>query len=152
MTVKLHLLYGTETGTAEFLCDDMKDAMDDGVECKISNMEDVDPATLDGDVLNVLVSSTFGSGEVPGSAQPFYDKLVKNKPDLSHVRFAMFGLGDRTFDMTFNQGSEKIMEAMLACSAKQVGERGIFDASSPDMPEDIAIPWLQGILADEAVA
>jgi MioC protein len=30
--------------------------------------------------------------------------------------------------------------------AKQVGERGLFDASTGEMPEDLAIPWLRDIL------
>ncbi|MEM8791292.1 MAG: flavodoxin domain-containing protein [Pseudomonadota bacterium] len=151
MTVQLHFIYGTETGTAEILCDDLKDAVDGSIECEISSMEDVAPASMSGDTFYVLVSSTFGSGDVPGGAETFYKALTNGKPDLGHVRFAIFGLGDSSFE-TFAQGSEKIMTAMLDCKANMVGERGIFDASSPDMPEDIAVPWLQGILAENKVA
>ena len=143
--MQIELLFGTETGTAEFLCEDLAEALEDEATCSLSGMETVDPSTLSGEPFYILVSSTFGSGDVPGTAQTFYEALQK-RPDLGHVRFAIFGLGDRTFGDTFNQGSEKIMTEMLACGAKMVGERGLFDASSAEMPEDIAIPWAREIL------
>ncbi|MEM6942365.1 MAG: flavodoxin domain-containing protein [Pseudomonadota bacterium] len=150
--MKLQLLYGTETGTAEVLCDDLKAAVDERVDCSIVDMDATKPAVLEGDTFYILVSSTTGSGDVPGSAENFYKALTTEKPDLSHVRFAIFGLGDRTFGDTFAQGSEKIMAAMIACQATMVGERGIFDASSNDMPEDIAIPWLEQLLETHELA
>ncbi|MEM1345793.1 MAG: flavodoxin domain-containing protein [Pseudomonadota bacterium] len=150
--MKLHVLYGTETGTAEALCDDLKLAVEGRHDCSVEELDDVSPANLDGETFYILVSSTTGSGDVPSSAEGFYKALTREKPDLSHVRFAVFGLGDRTFGDTFAQGSEKIMAAMLDCHAVMVGERGIFDASSPSMPEDLALPWLEQVLgAREAV-
>jgi len=139
--LQIHFLYGTETGSAQFLCDDLVDATPEQYRCEVSAMNDVDPTTLDPDVLYVLVSATFGSGDLPGTAQVFFDTLEAKKPVLSDVRFAVFGLGDRTFAETFNHGSQRLMEQMLACDAKMIGERGLFDASAPDMPEDIALPW-----------
>ena len=35
-----------------------------------------------------------------------------------------------------------LLEILKEHGAIQIGERGIFDASSGEMPEDIAIPWL----------
>ncbi|MEM6375133.1 MAG: flavodoxin domain-containing protein, partial [Pseudomonadota bacterium] len=113
-------------------------------------LEDVDPAALEADPLYIIVCSTFGSGDLPSTAESFFTKLTSAKPDLSHVRFAMFGLGDRTFGETFNQGSEKLMEALVSCKATMVGERGIADASSADMPEEVAVPWLEDILQKAA--
>ncbi|MEO0429691.1 MAG: flavodoxin domain-containing protein [Pseudomonadota bacterium] len=150
--MKLQFLYGTETGTAEMLCDDLKAAVDERLDCSIADMDATKPAVLESDTFYVLVSSTTGSGDVPGSAEAFFKALTTEKPDLSHVRFAIFGLGDTTFGDTFAQGSEKIMTAMLACEASMIGERGIFDASSNDMPEDIAIPWLEQLLSTHEIA
>lgn len=168
--MNLHFLYGSETGTAEFLCDDLVDAAE-GCDTTITSLADIRPADLvagdlgagdlgagdlgagdlgagdlDTSPLYVIVSSTYGSGEPPTNAVDFYDALVRDKPDLSTVRFAIFGLGDRTFDLTFNHGPEKIMQALLDCGATMVGTRGIYDASSLALPEDVALPWLQEIL------
>ncbi|MEM9497147.1 MAG: flavodoxin domain-containing protein [Pseudomonadota bacterium] len=144
--MRIDFLHGTETGTAEIVCEDLNDAVAGQVETTIASLEDVDPSELSGDTLYIVVCSTFGSGDLPSTAEPFMQKLEKTMPDLKHVRFALFGLGDRTFGETFNQGSETLMTALLARGAQMVGDRGIADASSADMPEEIAIPWLQDIL------
>ncbi|MEO1027092.1 MAG: flavodoxin domain-containing protein [Pseudomonadota bacterium] len=150
MSVELHILYATISGTAEYLAKDMRNAVPD-VSCQISNIGDVAAADLTGDPLYVIVSSTYGSGDMPDDAEDFAGTLGA-VADLNHVKFAVFGLGDRTFGETFNQGSEKIMTALQQKGATLVGERGIFDASGFDMPEDVGVPWLQKIVADCAVA
>lgn len=137
---------------AEMLCEDLQAEMANDFECSLSSIEDIDPADMNGDDLYVLVISTFGSGELPSTAAPFHAKLEETKPDLSHVRFAIFGLGDMTFSSTFNFGSEIIMNTMLACNAKMIGERGLFNSSSTDMPEDIATPWVQQVVGQLAAA
>lgn len=145
--MQIHFLHGTETGTAEFLCDDLQESLPDGVTSDIASLQDTAPGDMVGACLYVIVQSTFGSGEVAGTGYEFYISLQKDRPDLAHVSFAIFGLGDRTFDDTFNHGSEKLMTELLACGAKLVGERGMADASAPEMPEDVAVPWLEGVLA-----
>ncbi|MEM1234746.1 MAG: flavodoxin domain-containing protein [Pseudomonadota bacterium] len=142
----INFLYGTETGTAEMLAEDLAGSVD-GHETTVTDMDDADPTALDASKFHVLVCSTFGTGELPSTAEAFFDKLQSAKPDLSELKFAIFGLGDRTFSETFNHGSERLMNEMIACKAKLVGERGIYDASGGDMPEDIAVPWLEDILA-----
>ncbi|WP_136442553.1 flavodoxin domain-containing protein [Pacificoceanicola onchidii] len=145
--MKIHFLYGTETGNSEILCDDMQDELGADVTSRISDMGTVDPADLDPEEFHIVVTSTYGNGDLPSTAVSFSDALAETKPDLSGIRFAIFGLGDMVFAETFAQGSKTLMEQLLACKAEQVGERGIFDASGADMPEDIGVPWLHGILA-----
>ena len=150
--MQIRLLYGTETGTAEILCDDIKDELDGEIECEIQSLEDVSPSELSTDALNVFVVSTTGSGDLPFTAIPFFDKLESETPDLSSIQFAIFGLGDKTFAATYNFGSEKVMNKLLECKAKQVGQRGIFDAASNDMPEEVALPWLRQTLEAASVS
>ncbi|WP_343561684.1 flavodoxin domain-containing protein [Kiloniella sp. b19] len=143
--MRLEFLYGTETGTAEFVCRDLQEALPD-IPSTIISLEDKSLDAFDTDTLHVIICSTFGAGELPETAKPFYDRLTSTQPDLSHVRFAMFGLGDTDFDDTFGVGSELLMKALLASKATMIGERDVFDASGTDMPEDVAIPWLKNIL------
>lgn len=148
--MNIHFLYGSQSGTAEILCDNMVDSLSDGFEGKVSSLDEVDPADLDAETFYILVSATFGSGQVPDSAQKFLENLEERKPDLSHVRFAIFGLGDRTFGETFNNGSNLLMTQMLACNAQMVGERGLHDASAVALPQKVALPWLKDILTQIA--
>lgn len=144
--MKITFLHGTETGNAEMLCEDLEADLDGDFETSIASMADVKPADMEQDTFYVVVASTYGSGDVPATAQAFSD-VLETKPDLSGIRFAIFGLGDMVFAETFAQGSQTIMDQLIACKATMVGERGIHDASGGDMPEDIALPWFQGVLA-----
>lgn len=144
--MKIHFLYGTQSGSAEILCDNLKDEVSDRFESEVMSLDEVDPAALDADTFYVLVTATFGSGQLPDSAISFFDTLEEAKPDLSHVRFAIFGLGDKSFGETFNNGSNLLMAEMLACKAQMVGDRGLHDASSEDLPQDVALPWLKSVL------
>lgn len=148
--MNIHFLYGTVSGTAEMLCDSLKDGVGDAHDCQISSLDEVEPGEFDADTLYILVSATYGSGQLPDNAQPFLDTLEREKPDLSAVRFAIFGLGDRSFGPTFANGSQTLLTQMLACNAQQIGERAIHDASSDDFPQDIALPWLKDILVKAA--
>lgn len=145
--MKIGLYYGSETGNSEMLCEDIEIDLGEGFECSIAPLSDVDPAALEADRFHIFVTSTYGNGDLPTTALPFEDALKEGKPDLSAIRFAIFGLGDMVFAETFNHGSKKLAEMLVAQGATQVGERGIHDASSVEMPEDIALPWVHEVLA-----
>ncbi|MFZ1775200.1 MAG: flavodoxin domain-containing protein, partial [Rhizobiaceae bacterium] len=97
-------------------------------------------------VVYLFVCSTYGDGELPASAKPFGAAMDVRKPDLSAVRFAVFGLGDSEYEETFNHGSKRIMDLMEAAGAKRIGDRVTHDASGSDMAEDIALPWADDIV------
>ena len=89
-----------------------------------------------------------GHGDMPDSTIDFVKSVNDTSPDLSALNFAIFGLGDQGYADTFNMGSEKLANLLTGAGATQIGTRGLFDASTGDMPEDIAIPWLEDILAN----
>lgn len=144
--MKIGLYFGSETGNSEILCEDIRDELGSGYDCQIASLADVDPAALDGETFYIFVTSTYGNGDLPTTALPFEEALKQSKPDLSGIRFAIFGLGDQVFAETFNHGSQKLAEMLVAQNAQMVGERGLHDASSFEMPEDIALPWVAGIM------
>lgn len=137
------ILYGTETGTGELVADAIADALNQH-DPSIYDMseyavEDLDPA----DFL-VIVCSTYGEGELPTGAEPFADELESINPDLSGLRFAVFGLGDSIYD-TFNRGGEIVAEMLTKRGAVQVGEHARHDSSSSVKPAKQAEEWAEGI-------
>ncbi|MEM9605305.1 MAG: flavodoxin domain-containing protein [Pseudomonadota bacterium] len=146
--MKIALLYGTESGNAEVLCEDMLAALQAEHDCEMHELHNVSSSELVADTFYVFVCSTFGCGDLPTMAEMFASKLEADSPDLSHVNFCIFGLGDTMFGDTFNQGSETLMNLLLNHGAKQIGERGLYDASSGDMPEESAIPWVKARLSE----
>ncbi|GAB87983.1 flavodoxin domain-containing protein [Gordonia rubripertincta] len=137
------ILYGTETGTGELVADAIADALNqhDPSVYDMSEyaVEDLDPA----DFL-VIVCSTYGEGELPTGAEPFADELESINPDLSGLRFAVFGLGDSIYD-TFNRGGEIVAEMLTKRGAVQVGEHARHDSSSSVKPAKQAEEWAEGI-------
>ena len=144
--MKIGIYYGSETGNSEMLCEDIEAELGAGFDCDIQSLADVDPAALDKDWFYLFVTSTYGNGDLPSTALPFEEAMTKGQPDLTGIRFAIFGLGDQVFAETFNNGSRKLAQMLCDRGAVQVGERGLHDASGFDMPEDVALPWVRGIM------
>lgn len=143
--MQIAILYGTETGNAEMLAEDIAGHLADH-DTQVTNLADFDPSDFDASTLYVIVCSTYGDGELPASAQPFAAKMAAQAPDLAGVHFAVFGLGDREYE-TFNQGSQQIEALMRGAGAVMLGERVMHDASGSDMAEDLAFPWVDGVAA-----
>lgn len=145
--MKIALLYGTETGNAEMLCEDIEAEFGADHQIDVANLADIDPAALEPGVFHVVVSSTYGEGKLPASTQPFAEKLVAAGPDLSGLHFAVFGLGDTEYE-TFGRGSETLAALLTDLGAVQVGPRVVHDVASGDLAEDVAFPWLAARIAE----
>jgi MioC protein len=91
----------------------------------------------------LICTSTYGQGDVPDNARALYEDLQKKRPDLSKVRYGVFGLGDRTYAETFNFGGKRFDDLLTELGAKRVGERYKHDASSGVLPEETAVEWCQ---------
>jgi MioC protein len=149
--MQIAVLYGTETGNAEMLAEDIAAHLSDH-DTSVANLSDTDPAALDPGTLYVVVCSTYGDGDLPASAQPFAARMEAGKQDLSGVHFAVFGMGDSEYAETFNHGGKRIEALLSGAGATLLGERVTHDASGPDMAEDLALPWVDGIVALAAQA
>ena len=145
--MNIAILYGTETGNAEMLAEDIQSEIEADHEVDLSNLEDFAPGDFDPECFYLLVCSTYGDGDLPASAQPFAEKMAAGKPDLTGVHFGIFGMGDREYDETFNGGPATLAALMTAAGATQLGERIAHDASGAEMAEDLAFPWAEDIVA-----
>jgi MioC protein len=140
--MKISILVGTMTGTAQLCAQEMELALDDGettVEALL--MDKLDSSVFGREGLFLICTSTYGQGDVPDNARALYEDLQKERPDLSKVRYGVFGLGDRTYAETFNFGGKKFDELLAQLGAQRVGERHQHDASSGVLPEETALEW-----------
>jgi len=143
--VKIHLLIGTMTGTAELVAEEMQAAIEEtgDHEVELVLMDDLAPSVFDREGVFLVCTSTYGQGEVPDNALDFYEALTEGRPDLSHVRFGIFGLGDSTYADTFNHGGLKFEQILVALGATLIGSRGEQNASGPNLPEDEGAEWVR---------
>ena len=146
--MRINLLYGTETGNAEMLCEDIEASLTAKHEVTITNLEDATQGDLTAQGVYIFVCSTYGDGDLPASAINFGEMMEADKPDLSAMTFSIFGLGDMDYEETYNNGSQRLLDLLTGCGATQHGPRGLYDASSGKPPEDSALPWVAARLAE----
>jgi MioC protein len=146
--MKVTILVGTMTGTAQLCAQEIELALDDGeTEAETLMMDNLDASVFSRPSVFLVCTSTYGQGDVPDNARALYEDLKQARPDLSHVRYGVFGLGDRTYAETFNFGGKRFDDILTELGAKRVGERHMHDASSGILPEETALEWCQQWLA-----
>lgn len=149
--MKLHILVGTVTNTAEFvaqaiqmdctdLVDDIEVQMMDGLDTRVFGEA---PAQ---DTLYLICSSTYGTGDVPDNAQALYAALAAEPRFLGHVRYGVISLGDSSYVQTFCGGGKRFDERLSDLGARRIGEVFCHDASASADPESEATAWARAWL------
>lgn len=134
------LIIGTETGTAEFVGDDIHALLEQN-NLPIEVTLEPDYSAIGQDKYWIICTATHGAGELPTNLKPFYTWLLATKPDLSHIHFLIIGLGDSNYD-TFCNAALMMENLLLDLNATKLTETFTVDAMSEELPEDLIIPWL----------
>src|SRR5437660_12918749 len=133
--MKISILVGTMTGTAQLCAQEMELALDDGdnrVETLL--MDQLDSSVFSREGVFLICTSTYGQGDVPDNAKALYADLLARRPDLSSVRYGVFALGDRTHVGTFCFGGKRFDEALSALGARRCGSVLEHNASGGTLP------------------
>lgn len=150
--MKFTVLYGTESGNAELIAEDLGAALSETHdEVEVIDLQNFSPADITAENFYFVVCSTHGEGDLPNTAIEFAETFTANPPEMTGVRYAMFGLGDNFYEDTYSQGSEHIDRMFSGQGAERIGEYGRHDASSWDLGSDLALEWLPGVLEAAAI-
>lgn len=97
---KITILYGTQTGNAEELAERTLSALEDiGFEAKTLDMADADLDFFEDEKIVLVCISTWGDGEPPDEALPFYEEFTEaDDLDLSHINYSVCALGDTDYE------------------------------------------------------
>ena len=152
MTMKLRILVGTMTNTAQYVAQAIEmDCADLVSSIEVLMMDDLDTSvfqqTAEDDLVYLICSSTYGSGDVPDNARKLYDALDSQPSYLGHVRYGVIALGDCTYVQTFCFGGKKFDARLSDLGAKRIGEVWCHDASSGTMAETEGAAWCRDWLA-----
>jgi MioC protein len=148
MALSITILVGTMTGTADLVAEEVHDRLEaDGHAVEIMPMDGLDAAVFGRSGVFLICSSTYGQGDVPDNAQGLFAALERDRPELSSLRFGIIALGDRTYAATFCQGSKRFDELLRSLGATRVGEMLTHDASAGTIPEEVAVEWAAGWVA-----
>lgn len=142
MTNPTHAIiaYGTETGNAELAAVEIEAALSGLISSEFVSLTELELDQLREDTLLVVCCSTYGDGEYSDGADVFAEALLAVRPDFSTVHYAIFGLGDTTYE-TFNFASIKLSKLLQELGATRIGEHGMHDASSADYVDSAAQAW-----------
>ncbi|WP_210237849.1 sulfite reductase subunit alpha [Aliirhizobium smilacinae] len=135
----IHILYGTQTGNAENLAmDAAASAKSLGMAPEVRGLDDIEMDALDAMRHVVIVTSTYGEGEMPDNAQLFWEALsADTAPRLEGMKFAVLALGDTGYDGFCQAG--KLIDTRL----EQLGATRIATRLDCDIDfEDAAAAWL----------
>jgi len=112
VAIKPTILYGTETGNSKKVSSQLLTGFKKNkIQAKAADIFQYDVAKLAKDSHALFVISTQGEGEFPQNAQGFYDNLIKSGADLSHLKYAVLGLGDTSYPLYCYAG--ELLDAAL---------------------------------------
>lgn len=150
--MKLKILVGTMTSTADYVAQAIQmDCADlvQGIEVLAMDGLDIGAfnAQPEQDVVYLLCTSTYGSGDVPDNARALYESMDSQPRFLGHVRYGVIALGDRTYLQTYCFGGKKFDERLQGLGAQRIGEVWCHDASSGTLAEVEGAAWCREWLA-----
>lgn len=137
------VLIGTQTGNAELVADDIvAGARARGLGGRATALDDVTPEALAAMSHVIVVTSTYGEGEMPDNAGLFWEALQSDTaPRLEGVRYSVLGLGDRGYD-DFCQAAKLIDTRLEQLGATRLHERVDCDVDF----EEPAAEWTAAVL------
>lgn len=144
------IVYGTESGTAELVAEEIAELEIGGETPEVQDLGDTDPEQLRTVDRLVVICSTYGEGDLPATAEPFMERLRAEQPDLTGVRFFAYGLGDSFYHQTYNGGIETMSAELAALGAQRIGDIGTYDTSGGDDPVEAASEWFTAVMSDAA--
>lgn len=141
----LLIAFGSQSGNAESLAKKVaKEANRKGFSARAAGLEALQPAdfTKDGNVL--IITSTWGEGDMPDNAVSFWDGLNQNgsSPRLAGVNFSVLALGDKNYGDTFCLAGKKLDERLEQLGARRVHPRVDCDVDF----DESAKQWSEGAL------
>ena len=141
----IQILVGSQMGAAEYVAEQVAETMVlGGYEVSLHLTPDLDQIISSSRWL--LITSTYGAGDLPDNIQPFADRLAQDRPDLTTVSFAVITLGDSSYD-TFCQAGRTFDHLLQQLGAQPLLPPLEIDVLEADLPEDQAIRWLPELLS-----
>ncbi|MFE6859740.1 sulfite reductase flavoprotein subunit alpha [Nocardia sp. NPDC057668] len=140
----LRILYGSQTGNAEGLAADTAAAATaQGFDARVSGLDDIKLDELVGFKYVLVITSTYGEGEMPDNAELFWEALSsETAPRLEGLAYGVLALGDTGYDGYCQAG--KLIDTRL----EQLGAHRVVGRTDCDIDyETPAAEWVRGAVA-----
>merc|ERR1719229_581273 len=146
---RMVVFYGSQTGTAEEFAGRLakegarygcKGVVADPEESEMEQICNVRELSdeLEGETAAVFMMATYGEGDPTDNAQEFFDWLKDGGVDLKGLNFAVFGLGNKTYEH-YNAMAIYVDKRLEELGGKRMHELGLGDDDAN--LEDDFITW-----------
>ncbi|WP_442498769.1 sulfite reductase subunit alpha [Methylobacter sp. sgz302048] len=139
----INILYGSQTGNAESIAHDAANvAKTHGLKPLIKSMDEVEISQLASMEYLLIVTSTYGEGEMPDNAQMLWQAVsTDSAPALNNMKFSVLALGDTSYDLFCKAGID--WDRRLA----ELGATRIYDRTDCDVDfEEPASNWISAVI------
>ena len=134
----LAILFGSQTGNAAGLAEKTaKMAANYGLVPTVYDMDGFDTATLPSHKRTLIITSTWGEGEMPDNAESLWQSVNSQSPSLSGVSFSVCAIGDTAYDEFCKAGTDWD-EKYEALGGSRVHAIQLCDV-------DFDLPWTQWV-------
>lgn len=141
---KITVLFGSQTGNSKKVANKVAARVrEQGWEVTVADLNDYPTKNLKEEKIVLLVVSTQGEGDPPVSAEEFHRWLMGPRaPKLDGLRFAVCGLGDKSY-LEFCQTGKEFDARFEALGATRLAERADCDVDF----EETAERWMEAVLS-----
>lgn len=139
----IHILYGSQTGNAESVANDAATAAKaHGLKPVVTSMDALDSDALAAMDTLLIVTSTYGEGEMPDNAQMLWEAVSADSMSaLPNMKFSVLALGDTGYDLFCKAGID--WDNRLA----ELGATRIYDRVDCDVAfEALAESWISSVI------
>ena len=144
-TMKLTILYGSETGRSQSLADKLAEkATFRNISANVFSMYDYNYKKLQEEDNVAIIVSTHGEGEPPDMAEDFYKFITgKRAPKLNSLNFSVLALGDKTYKHYCKTGED------IYSACRDLGAYSVTSLVKCDVDYEVdADRWMNNFLAN----
>ncbi len=141
----VEIIIGTVYGSAVLVAETLEQALTEAGH-QVRLHEDAVLADLDQSHFWLFVTSTTGQGDIPPNLVPLFEEMRECCPSMPQLRYALVALGDSSYD-NFCGAGRQVDELLQELQAQAVTPRLQVDATETLEPEEPALAWLKGWMA-----
>ena len=134
----LTILFGSQTGNAAGLAEKTaKLASNYGLEARVVDMDGYDKSNLANIKRLLVITSTWGEGEMPDNAEELWQSVQSGAPALSAMHYSVCAIGDTSYDEFCKAGLDWD-DKLSSLGASSVQEIKLCDV-------DYEPPWVEWV-------